>query len=78
MIEYEERVISVIVVRKGDPIFVENTTTIAIVDEAGGEFIKISQCTDSEDQELRFDTDEWPVVRDAASKMADRCRKEKA
>ena len=76
MIEYEERVISVMVAEKGKPIFDESVTTITIDDEGGGEFIKISQDTDGGDQELRFNRDEWPVVRDVASKMADRCREE--
>jgi len=55
---------------KGEQIFDESITEIEIVDEAGGEFLEISQ----DEQKLRFDAEEWPHVRDAIEKMFKLCR----
>lgn len=40
-------------------------TDVCIHDEAGGEFVSVTQ----DDQTVRFDGDEWPVVRDAIDRM---------
>jgi hypothetical protein len=55
---------------KGEQIFDESITEIEIVDEAGGEFLEISQ----DEQKLRFDKEEWPHVRNAIEKMFKLCR----
>ena len=55
---------------KGEQIFDESVTEIEIVDEAGGEFLEISQ----DEQKLRFDKEEWPHVRNAIEKMFKLCR----
>ena len=55
---------------KGEQIFDESVTEIEIVDEAGGEFLEISQ----DEQKLRFDAEEWPHVRNAIEKMFKLCR----
>ena len=72
--EYERRIISMIVLPKGEPIYSELATTITIEDESAGEFIKISQTT-SDEVELAFDREEWLAVRDAVDLMFDMCRK---
>ena len=76
--EYEIRTTSVTVVPKGEPLFDARATKISIDDEAGGEFVKISQCPDDcpkdHSMELRFDPEEWPIVRKAVEKMMGACR----
>ena len=67
---YETRTTKVIVGVKGEQIFDDSVTEIEIVDEAGGEFLEISQ----DDVKLRFDAEEWPHVRDAIEKMFKLCR----
>jgi len=67
---YETRTTKMIVGVKGEQIFDESITEIEIVDEAGGEFLEISQ----DEQKLRFDAEEWPHVRDAIEKMFKLCR----
>ena len=67
---YETRTTKMIVGVKGEQIFDESVTEIEIVDEAGGEFLEISQ----DEQKLRFDAEEWPHVRNAIEKMFKLCR----
>jgi hypothetical protein len=67
---YETRTTKIIVGVKGDQIFDESITEVEIVDEAGGEFLEISQ----DEQKLRFDKEEWPHVRVAVNKMFKLCR----
>jgi hypothetical protein len=55
---------------KGEQIFDDRVTEVEIVDEAGGEFLEVSQ----EGGKLRFDAEEWPHVRDAVEKMFKMCR----
>jgi hypothetical protein len=73
--EYETRTLKIGVVSKGEPIFHESMTEIEIVDEAGGEFLKISQCRDEKDtQEILIDPTEWPILRKAIDRMVKECR----
>jgi len=67
---YETRTTKMIVGVKGQQIFDDSVTEIEIVDEAGGEFLEVSQ----EGGKLRFDPEEWPHVRDAINKMFKLCR----
>ena len=67
---YETRTTKMIVGVKGEQIFDDSVTEIEIVDEAGGEFLEISQ----DDVKLRFDAEEWPHVRNAIEKMFKLCR----
>ena len=67
---YETRTTKMIVGVKGEQIFDESITEIEVVDEAGGEFLEISQ----DEQKLRFDKEEWPHVRNAIEKMFKLCR----
>jgi len=64
------RVIEKIVVPKGEPIFSERATTIRIVDEATGEFLKVVQ--DYDDMEagtICIDRDEWPLIKKTIDEM---------
>ena len=67
---YETRTTKIIVGVKGEPIFDDSVTEIKIIDEAGGEFLEVSQ----DNVKLRFDKDEWVHVRAAINKMFKLCR----
>lgn len=43
MKEYEARTLKIVVLPKGEPIFSELATQIEVMDEAAGEFVKVSQ-----------------------------------
>ncbi len=76
---YETRTLKMGVCVKGEALFHESMTEIEIVDEVGGEFLKISQCPDEGDiQEIHIDPYEWPALRAAIDKMMKECREEKS
>lgn len=74
MTDYETRTTRIVVLPKGDALFCERATTIEIDDEAGGEFLAISQSHTDAHSSLRIDPDEWPHIRDAIDRMAAECR----
>jgi hypothetical protein len=72
---YETRTLKIAVGVKGEPIFHEGTTEIEIVDEAAGEFLKITQSMDNaEPGVIKIDPHEWPMLRAAIDKMVKECR----
>jgi hypothetical protein len=75
-IEYETRIVKVIVAPKGGPIFSEQATIIEIDDEAAGEFVKVSQEGGQTDlaKFICFNPDEWVAIRTAIDDMISRCR----
>jgi hypothetical protein len=75
-VSYEERITSVVVLPKGEPIFERGATAIRINDEAGGEFIIVEQTREEFSGSVHFDADEWPFVRAAINRMVRRIRKE--
>jgi len=73
--EYETRTLKIGVLMKGESIFHKSMTEIEIIDEAGGEFLKINQSPDDkETQEILIDPYEWPTLKDAIDKMINECR----
>jgi hypothetical protein len=72
--EYETRTSKIVVTRKGEPIFEEFATSIEIADEAAGEYLEVSQCSDSHDGKIAICKEEWPVIRAAINKMLKQCR----
>lgn len=73
--DYETRTLKIGVVAKGEPIFHESMTEIEIIDEASGEFLKVSQHTDDQEaQKILIDPYEWPTLKDAIDKMINECR----
>jgi len=73
--EYETRTLKIGVLMKGESIFHKSMTEIEIIDEAGGEFLKITQSPDDkETQEILIDPYEWPTLKDAIDKMINECR----
>lgn len=73
-IKYETRTLKVGVCRKGEPIFHHSMTEIEIMDEAAGEFIKVSQCHDDNVGSILIDKTEWPTLKAAIDKMLNECR----
>lgn len=71
---YESRVISVVVAPVGEAIFSQLATTITIDDEAGGEFVEISQCNDNNSGKIRISPEEWPTIRAAIDNLITSCR----
>jgi hypothetical protein len=62
--KYIQRTMSIMILPEGENIFCETATTIAITDDAAGEFLKITQCNDeSEKGEIRLSDNEWPSIR---------------
>jgi hypothetical protein len=77
MNKYETRIIKVVVAPKGEPIFSELATTIEIGDDAGGEFVKVTQegGHTATSKSVCFDPDEWVTIRGAIDDMISKCRK---
>ena len=74
---YIERVIKVVVLPDGEPVFSEHATEIEIQDESGGEFVVVRQTYGSEGKnEIRLTDEEWPMVRAAIDRMMARCQPE--
>jgi len=78
MTEYETRTLSVIVVAKGEPIFSEMATRVEIVDEAGGEYVEVSQHGRPDLGKISINPEEWPMLRDAIDSMVAQCRDDDA
>jgi len=70
----ETLITQVVVVEDGESIYHESATTITTEDEAAGEFITVSQSTDSGLMTLRIDAAEWPTLREAVDMMVSKCR----
>lgn len=73
-ITHETRTLKIVVLPKGGAIFANAATDIEIVDEAAGEFIKISQHGDESAGEIKVDPLEWPYLREAINRMIKGCR----
>jgi hypothetical protein len=49
-------------------------TEIEIVDEAAGEFLKVSQCSEHHEGSIKIDAEEWLTLKAAIDKMFKECR----
>lgn len=76
--KHDVRVMELIVMPKGQPTFSEMATRISIDDEAGGEFIKLTQYGGHNDisKSIAIDPDEWPKLRECIDYMISECRTE--
>jgi hypothetical protein len=54
----------------GESIFAPEATAIEVVDEAGGEFVEITQGEDK----MRIEPSEWPTLKEAIDEMINSCR----
>jgi hypothetical protein len=71
----ETRITKITVVDEGKELFDESATTIEIVDQAAGEYVKVQQChAGTEDGTITICPNEWPAIRDAIEKMITQCR----
>lgn len=75
MTKYVTRAMSILVAPENEPIFSELATTVAIDDEAGGEFVVVSQTRDVGLMSVTINPEEWPVLRKAIDRMIGECRK---
>ena len=77
--EYETRVTKVVVLPKGEPLFSEQATTIEIQDEAGGEFVKVSQEGGHTDyaKHICFSHQDWEAIKPEIDRMLTECRDDK-
>jgi hypothetical protein len=58
------------VLPKGEPIFSYQATEISIVDEAAGPFFEIKQFPQvGEEQTIKFNVEEWPIIAKAVGKL---------
>jgi len=73
--EYETRTLKIIVLPKGESIFCEWATEIEIIDEAAGEYVRVSQNgSNAENAQICINPDEWPMISDAITDMIGECR----
>ena len=73
--KYETRTLKIAVCVKGEPIFHAGTTEIEIVDEAAGEFLKVTQSPDdAEPGVIKIDPHEWPMLKAGIDRMMKECR----
>lgn len=70
----ETRITSLIVLPEGEPIFSERATIVRIEDEAGGEYIVVSQDSIPGRGNVAINPEEWPDIRDAIERMMKECR----
>lgn len=75
----EARTTRITIAPPGEPLFSERATVVEIQDEAGGEFVVISQDMPSHGWtgKLAFEPNEWPVIRDAIDRMIADCREDR-
>jgi hypothetical protein len=73
--ELEIRTMALVVLSVGDKTFCEAATKVEIDDEAGGEFVIVSQDgAPREGNAVAISPEEWPVLREAIDRMIAECR----
>ena len=68
------RVTRIVLVPDGEPLFSEMATTVEIEDEAGGEFVQVSQHGGPDLGMIQINLDEWPALRAAINRLVRECR----
>lgn len=72
---YETRITKLTIAPKGEPLFSPHVTHVEITDEAGGEYLKITQQTETMEEGAILITDEdWPVIKAAIERLLPDCR----
>jgi hypothetical protein len=73
--EYEAKVTRVTFKPIDEPIFSEQAILIEIEDDAGGEFVHLSQIGDGRnDGKIAINPAAWPKLRDAIGRMVQECK----
>lgn len=78
--EYDIRILKVMVAKPGEAVFSEAATTVEIVDDAAGEYVKVTQAKYEKDEETHYveiSPCEWPAIRSAIEFMVSECREDK-
>lgn len=73
MRDYETLTKSVLILPKGEPIYGEMVTTVALDDEAGGLFVRVTQEPGKGTQSITIDAEEWPMLRTQIDQMVQVC-----
>lgn len=68
------RVTQLVVVPDGEPLFSEMATTVQIADEAGGEYVEVSQEGRTDLGKIAINPEEWPALRAAINRLVRQCR----
>mgnify|MGYP000084761997 CR=1 FL=1 len=68
------RVKTMAVLPDSEPLFSERCTDVMIVDEAGGEFIEVSQHGNGDLGKIQINPEEWPVLRETIDRMIGECK----
>lgn len=69
----ETRVTQIVVCPPGEPLFSDSATTVQIKDEAGGEFVEVSQDAPGQGK-VWINPEEWPTLRAAINRLIKQCR----
>lgn len=72
----ETRITSLIVLPEGEALFSERASVVRIEDEAGGEYVVVSQESVPGRGNIAINPEEWPALRDAIDRMVKECRDE--
>lgn len=73
---YEIRTTALTVAPEGEPTFSEMATTVAICDEAAGEFVEVKQRGRVDIGKIQINPEEWPSLLEAIDRMIKACRKD--
>jgi len=77
MTEYETMTKSILVKKKGSPIYDLSVTEIGVETEGDGLYVYVRQDPDvGSEQIIRIDQDEWPQIRMAVERMIVACREQ--
>ena len=66
---FKTRVTRLTVVPDWEPIFSEMATHIEIFDEAGGEYIRITQFRDNNSEGVEIEPEEWAAIKNAVETL---------
>ena len=72
MKDYQIRTTRIHILPKGDPLFSVFATTIEIDDDAAGEYLKITQQSDTEEpmnQQICIDPEDWEILKNGIEMM---------
>ncbi len=71
------RIKTLIVGPENEPVFSERQTEVSITDEAGGEYVVLTQSGRiCEENEIAINPEEWPLLREAIDQMVKECRED--
>ena len=74
MSKHQPRVTRIAVGPADEPLFSEMVTTVEIEDEAGGEFVEVSQHGAPGIGKIQINPEDWPALRAAINRLVRECR----